>query len=135
MSIKVFFFSLNNKTKLVLRISRKNIPNMQIFNMRFLVAKKQYLDFVREKIWKNPVYTWNFPKHYFTKFSCASITFLKRLDIGSIPRQSLDIGNREQRSRPGLLFLLDTCAAHIGMDGIRIEKEPRQRDEYVYRIS
>jgi hypothetical protein len=27
------------------------------------------------------------------------------------------------------------CAAHIGMDGIRIEKEPRQRDEYVYRIS
>ncbi len=27
------------------------------------------------------------------------------------------------------------CAAHIGMDGIRIEKEPRQRDEYVNRIS
>jgi hypothetical protein len=27
------------------------------------------------------------------------------------------------------------CAAHIGMDGIRIEKEPRQKDEYVYRIS
>ncbi len=27
------------------------------------------------------------------------------------------------------------CAAHIGMDGIRIEKEPRPRDEYVYRIS
>jgi hypothetical protein len=27
------------------------------------------------------------------------------------------------------------CAAHIGMDGMRIEKEPRQRDEYVYRIS
>jgi hypothetical protein len=27
------------------------------------------------------------------------------------------------------------CAAHIGMDGMRIEKEPRQKDEYVYRIS
>jgi hypothetical protein len=30
---------------------------------------------------------------------------------------------------------LTICAAHIGMDGIRIEKEPRQRDECVNRIS
>jgi hypothetical protein len=28
-----------------------------------------------------------------------------------------------------------SCAAHIGMDGMRIEKEPRQKDEYVYRTS
>ncbi len=35
-----------------------------------------------------------------------------------------------------LLKLLNIgCAAHIGMDGMRIEKEPRQKDEYVYRIS
>ncbi len=27
------------------------------------------------------------------------------------------------------------CAAHIGMGGVKIKKEPRQRDEYVYRIS
>ncbi len=27
------------------------------------------------------------------------------------------------------------CAAHIGMGGVKIEKEPCQRDEYVYRIS
>ncbi len=27
------------------------------------------------------------------------------------------------------------CAAHIGMGGVKIEKEPRQWDEYVYRIS
>jgi hypothetical protein len=27
------------------------------------------------------------------------------------------------------------CAAHIGMDGMRIEKEPRQKDEYVNRTS
>jgi hypothetical protein len=27
------------------------------------------------------------------------------------------------------------CAAHIGMGGMRIEKEPRQRDEYVHRTS
>ncbi len=28
-----------------------------------------------------------------------------------------------------------TCAAHIGMGGVKIKKEPRQRDEHVYRIS
>jgi hypothetical protein len=35
------------------------------------------------------------------------------------------------------MYILATtpCAAHIGMDGMRIEKEPRQKDEYVYRIS
>ncbi len=27
------------------------------------------------------------------------------------------------------------CAAHIGMGGVKIKKEPRQQDEYVYRIS
>ena len=27
------------------------------------------------------------------------------------------------------------CAAHIGMGGVKIKKEPCQRDEYVYRIS
>ncbi len=27
------------------------------------------------------------------------------------------------------------CAAHIGMGGVKIKKEPRQWDEYVYRIS
>jgi hypothetical protein len=27
------------------------------------------------------------------------------------------------------------CAAHIGMGGMRIEKEPRQWDKYVYRTS
>jgi hypothetical protein len=26
------------------------------------------------------------------------------------------------------------CTAHIGMGGVKIKKEPRQRDEYVYRI-
>ncbi len=31
--------------------------------------------------------------------------------------------------------LLWCCAAHIGMGGVKIEKEPRQVDEYVYRIS
>ncbi len=30
---------------------------------------------------------------------------------------------------------MPTCAAHIGMGGVKIKKEPRQRDEYVYRIS
>jgi hypothetical protein len=34
-----------------------------------------------------------------------------------------------------LLKLHNLCAAHIGMDGMRIEKEPRQKDEYVYRTS
>jgi hypothetical protein len=27
------------------------------------------------------------------------------------------------------------CAAHIGMGGVKIKKEPCQRDEYVYKIS
>ncbi len=40
---------------------------------------------------------------------------------------------RNETARPG--FFQTKCAAHIGMDGIRIEKEPRQGDEYVYRIS
>ncbi len=31
--------------------------------------------------------------------------------------------------------VLAKCAAHIGMVGMRIEKEPRQKDEYVYRTS
>jgi hypothetical protein len=31
--------------------------------------------------------------------------------------------------------IVPTCAAHIGMGGVKIEKEPRQVDEYVYRIS
>jgi hypothetical protein len=31
--------------------------------------------------------------------------------------------------------MLYICAAHIGMGGVKIKKEPRQRDEYVYRIS
>ncbi len=34
------------------------------------------------------------------------------------------------RERP-----VNNCAAHIGMDGMSIEKEPRQKDEFVYRIS
>jgi len=29
----------------------------------------------------------------------------------------------------------DRCAAHIGMSGVKIKKEPCQRDEYVYRTS
>ncbi len=33
------------------------------------------------------------------------------------------------------LYLLCGCAAHIGTGGVKIKKEPRQRDEYVYRIS
>jgi hypothetical protein len=32
-------------------------------------------------------------------------------------------------------FIKGKCAAHIGMGGVKIKKEPRQRDEYVYRIS
>ncbi len=32
-------------------------------------------------------------------------------------------------------FAETDCAAHIGMGGVKIKKEPRQRDEYVYRIS
>ena len=31
--------------------------------------------------------------------------------------------------------LVRGCAAHIGMGGVKIKKEPRQWDEYVYRIS
>jgi hypothetical protein len=31
--------------------------------------------------------------------------------------------------------IFSPCAAHIGMGGVKIKKEPRQQDEYVYRIS
>ncbi len=37
--------------------------------------------------------------------------------------------------KPDRAAILGRCAAHIGMDGMRIEKEPRQKDEYVYRTS
>jgi hypothetical protein len=39
------------------------------------------------------------------------------------------------QSPPGAVLWIPRCAAHIGMDGMRIEKEPRQKDEYVYRTS
>ncbi len=45
--------------------------------------------------------------------------------------QSIRIFRFLQFSKPWMKL----CAAHIGMDGIRIEKEPRQRDEYVNTIS
>ncbi len=32
-------------------------------------------------------------------------------------------------------YIIQYCAAHIGTGGVKIKKEPRQRDEYVYRIS
>ncbi len=62
-----------------------------------------------------------------------------------LPVPSRDVTYQTLPGRTGkpLTFLLFTaresfvsdCAAHIGMDGVRIEKEPRQGDEYVYRIS
>jgi hypothetical protein len=39
------------------------------------------------------------------------------------------------RQEAGSLKMNTACAAHIGMGGVKIKKEPRQRDEYVYRIS
>ena len=45
----------------------------------------------------------------------------------------LSYGGRGDLSN--VLFKLGQCAAHIGMGGVKIKKEPRQRDEYVYRIS
>ncbi len=40
------------------------------------------------------------------------------------------------RDQVFLTFLWERrCAAHIGMGGVKIKKEPRQWDEYVYRIS
>ncbi len=44
----------------------------------------------------------------------------------------------EAKVRDEILLLLGDkikCAAHIGMGGVKIKKEPCQRDEYVYRIS
>jgi hypothetical protein len=55
---------------------------------------------------------------------------INKLDRGGVrpPRPLLVADPRDEK-------VVETCAAHIGMDGLRIEKEPRQRDEYVYRIS
>ncbi len=39
------------------------------------------------------------------------------------------------KSEPKKSSRLCTCAAHIGTGGVKIKKEPRQRDEYVYGIS
>ncbi len=48
----------------------------------------------------------------------------------------LDHRVHRDRDEIGVVYTeLYTCAAHIGMDGMSIEKEPRQKDEYVYRIS
>ncbi len=45
--------------------------------------------------------------------------------------------NSSYRNKPlsKQLIVEHVCAAHIGMGGVKIKKEPRQRDEYVYRIS
>ncbi len=40
-----------------------------------------------------------------------------------------------RRSRNEAEEAVKTCAAHIGMGGVKIKKEPRQWDKYVYRIS
>jgi hypothetical protein len=68
-----------------------------------------------------------------TEFFLWETFFFQNLHFGPIrwvPRRFLKISINYSQN---LHFNL--CAAHIGMGGVKIEKEPRQVDEYVYRIS
>jgi hypothetical protein len=74
----------------------------------------------------------------------AKIENLERNFDKCITKMRKTIGNWSwfRLSLPGRIAIVKslvlsqvTCAAHIGMGGVKIKKEPRQRDGYVYRIS
>jgi hypothetical protein len=81
-----------------------------------------------------PETTVNFKKWSVTWSRIRSILVNRDIDFKS----SNDAANKSTSKKETLQVIrrvLPTCAAHIGMGGVKIKKEPRQRDEYVYRIS